>query len=179
MLLAEEYKYIAAFRRYLQTSLKMIPDEVFEISETQETQHIPYIFTSSIQTPSNLLAILLPLLNISSENSIKYAFNNLCVFVEAYAIQNMVVIKFIDSSKGIPSEHLEKIFEPFYRVSKKSSRARGSSGLGLSIVRQLVDRMEGEIKLESKVGSGSTFTVVLPLVPGNGGKPICTQEGSL
>jgi len=61
MLLFSDYQYITAFREYLGTTLDINPDQLFMISTSQETQHVPYIFSSSIQSPADLLAILLPL----------------------------------------------------------------------------------------------------------------------
>lgn len=72
-------------------------------------------------------------------------------------------IEVTDSGVGIPENELNNIFETFRQVDGTTTRLHGGFGLGLSIVRQLVELMHGEIKVESKVGGGSTFTVTLPL----------------
>jgi PAS domain S-box-containing protein len=69
-----------------------------------------------------------------------------------------------DTGVGIPEEAQSYIFDPFRQVDESATREYGGAGLGLSIVKQLIDLMEGEIKLESEVDQGSTFTVVLPLI---------------
>lgn len=70
-----------------------------------------------------------------------------------------------DTGIGIPAEDQEKIFERFYRVDQVRSRAQGGTGLGLSIVKHLVQKLGGEIGVESKLGQGSRFRVVLPKRP--------------
>ena len=70
-----------------------------------------------------------------------------------------------DTGRGIPSEAQSYIFDPFRQIDNPATREHTGSGLGLSIVKQLIALMGGEITLASKVGEGSTFTVVLPLVP--------------
>ena len=67
-----------------------------------------------------------------------------------------------DTGVGIPEDALPHIFERFYRVDKARSRASGGSGLGLSIVRAIVQRNRGEIEVSSRPGEGSTFTVTFP-----------------
>jgi two-component system phosphate regulon sensor histidine kinase PhoR len=69
-----------------------------------------------------------------------------------------------DTGIGIPAEHLDRIFERFYRIDKARSRDLGGTGLGLSIVKHLVSAMSGEVGVESAVGIGSKFSVKLKLV---------------
>jgi hypothetical protein len=70
-----------------------------------------------------------------------------------------------DTGPGISKEDQKYIFEPFRRVDDSITREHMGVGLGLSIVKQLAELMEGEVTLESDIGQGSTFTVILPLTP--------------
>jgi signal transduction histidine kinase len=69
----------------------------------------------------------------------------------------------IDNGFGIESQHLDKIFERFYRVKDDNTRLITGTGLGLPIVKGLVDSLGGFIDVESTPGSGSVFMVTLPL----------------
>ena len=68
-----------------------------------------------------------------------------------------------DTGVGIPEDAIGHIFERFYRVDKARSRKTGGSGLGLSIVRNMVERNQGTIGIESTMGQGSVFTVTFPI----------------
>jgi two-component system phosphate regulon sensor histidine kinase PhoR len=68
-----------------------------------------------------------------------------------------------DTGNGIPSEELPRIFERFYRVDKARSRESGGTGLGLSIVKHAIESQNGSISVTSRLGSGSTFTIHLPV----------------
>lgn len=68
-----------------------------------------------------------------------------------------------DTGIGIPSDQLDKIFERFYRVDVARSRETGGTGLGLSIVSNIVERHGGRVEVESRVGEGSTFSIILPV----------------
>jgi len=68
-----------------------------------------------------------------------------------------------DTGIGIPKEHIPRIFERFYVVDKSRSRQLGGTGLGLSIVKHVVLSYNGEIKVESKVGVGTRFEIILPV----------------
>ena len=73
------------------------------------------------------------------------------------------VIEVSDTGIGIPEENLEMIFSPFQQVDGTLTRKRGGSGLGLSIVKQLAESMDGSVRVESLPGQGSTFIVLLPI----------------
>ncbi|MFM1652138.1 ATP-binding protein [Brevibacillus sp. B_LB10_24] len=89
------------------------------------------------------------------DNSIKYGNVNSTVHVHAFRQQNDMIIKVRDHGTGIPQELLEKVFDPFYRVSSKASRESGSSGLGLAIVKEIVGRHKGRIEINSTLNHGT------------------------
>lgn len=80
-------------------------------------------------------------------------------------VGRFVVIEVSDTGIGIPKEHLPRVFERFYRVDKSHSRASGGTGLGLSIVKHVAMYHEGKVSVESKVGKGTRFVVILPCKP--------------
>ncbi len=100
------------------------------------------------------------------DNAVKYTPPNGHVWVTATdsAATDAVVISIRDDGPGIEARHLPRIFERFYRVDKGRSRDMGGTGLGLSIVKHLVTAMNGEVRVESAPGQGSTFFLSLPKV---------------
>jgi signal transduction histidine kinase len=86
--------------------------------------------------------------------------------VKAEASGDEVAFEVTDTGTGIAPEHLERVFERFYRIDKSRSRggARGGSGVGLAISRALVEAMGGGIRVESPgLGEGATFVFTLPV----------------
>ena len=73
-----------------------------------------------------------------------------------------VVLEIQDFGRGIPKNKLKKIFEPFYQVDSGMDRKFGGAGLGLTIVKGIIEAHGGNIEVESKVGEGTTFRVILP-----------------
>lgn len=82
--------------------------------------------------------------------------------------ENLDKIIVEDTGEGIPAQHLERLFERFYRVDRARSREMGGTGLGLAIVKHLARAHDGEVTVTSELGKGSTFTIELPR---GGGKP--------
>lgn len=98
------------------------------------------------------------------ENAVKYSRIGSEVVVEAEESGGEVAVRVMDQGAGIPSDHLPRIFERFYRVEKSRSRKLGGTGLGLAIVKHVVQAHAGRVEVESTPGEGSTFTVYLPAV---------------
>jgi signal transduction histidine kinase len=96
------------------------------------------------------------------ENGIKYNTPGGKLFVSLRRREDMAILQVRDTGVGIPEDAVGHVFERFYRVDKARSRQTGGSGLGLAIVRSMVERNGGEIRLESKLGEGSVFTVEFP-----------------
>lgn len=115
--------------------------------------------------PGRVRQIVLNLLS----NAIKFsgrsdsrAGGNCCVTIERSA-SNMIEMVVEDDGIGIEEKFLKRLFQPFEQQFGASNRF-GGSGLGLAIVRQLVEKMEGEISVKSKLGQGTEFTVRLPII---------------
>ena len=96
------------------------------------------------------------------DNAIKYSPEGGDVEIRFEAQNGECLIEVVDKGLGIPSSERERIFEKFYRLDPEQRRGVGGSGLGLYICRELVERMNGRIEVESEPGRGSRFTVVLP-----------------
>jgi two-component system phosphate regulon sensor histidine kinase PhoR len=98
------------------------------------------------------------------ENAIKYTPSGGKVSVSAETRGQRTRITVADTGPGIPSEHLPRLFERFYRVDDARSRDIGGTGLGLAIVKHLVLANGGDVSVESESGRGSRFIVTLPRV---------------
>ena len=95
-------------------------------------------------------------------NAVKYSQSPAQVSISMHQNPDEVQISIRDQGVGISPEDLEHIFERFYTVNKAHSRKLGGAGIGLSLVKTIVEKHEGIIQVTSAIGKGSTFTVCLP-----------------
>nr|WP_306428463.1 MULTISPECIES: ATP-binding protein [unclassified Corynebacterium] len=97
-------------------------------------------------------------------NAINYSPTSMPVSVSTKVVNDeLVLIRVIDRGIGIAPEHQDRVFERFFRVDKARSRSTGGTGLGLAIVKHVAANHGGDIKLWSRLGTGSTFTIELPI----------------
>jgi two-component system, OmpR family, phosphate regulon sensor histidine kinase PhoR len=96
------------------------------------------------------------------DNALKHSGATEPIVVRARAEAGGVVLEVADQGRGIAPEHLPRVFERFYRVDRARSRTLGGTGLGLAIVKHIAQAHGGEVRVRSEVGSGTTFTVILP-----------------
>jgi len=99
------------------------------------------------------------------ENALKYGKNGKRIRIGARLLESEVEFTVKDFGPGIASEHLDRIFERFYRVDKARSRESGGTGLGLAIVKHIVLTHGGRIWAVSELGRGAAFHFTLPLAP--------------
>ena len=95
-------------------------------------------------------------------NAIRYTPSGGKIHVRWYAQADHCIFAVSDTGPGIAPEHLPRLSERFYRVDRSRSRETGGTGLGLAITKHVAQRHGGELRIESQVGHGSTFMLVLP-----------------
>lgn len=108
--------------------------------------------TKIIQVITNLIS-----------NAVKFSNENSKVLIELSKKDNNILIVVEDKGQGIPENEINKLFDPFTRTSIKSTDGQRNVGLGLMIVHKIVERHNGKITVESKLGVGSKFIVSLPI----------------
>jgi two-component system, OmpR family, sensor histidine kinase ResE len=96
------------------------------------------------------------------DNAIRHTSEHGSVLISVASKENGLVIKIQDTGSGIPQEDLPFVFERFYKADKARTRGRAGTGLGLAIVKNIVEAHRGKIQVHSKLGEGTTFSILLP-----------------
>lgn len=137
---------------------------VDELSPLLKEKHLTVTVQdlSGIKMTGNRVMIYRAMSNLI-ENAAKYNRDGGMIRVTAEAAEHDIKIKIKDTGIGIPAEDLPHIFEPFYRVDRSRSRAVGGAGLGLSLVRDIVEKHGGKIEIKSIPGEWTEITVVFPV----------------
>lgn len=158
--------------KYDESSIKLKKDNVnisdiicfviFQFSNLAKSRNIKIEYEKkNINLYCDKDKITQALVNILS-NAIRYSNEGSTIFIEERLKDNKVIISIEDQGIGISEEDLKYVFERFYRADKSRTRATGGTGIGLTIVKSIVSSHGGEVKLESKLGEGSKFTIILP-----------------
>ena len=139
---------------------------VFELVEMKAgKKNISLTFDMNYETPIYVRADRDKIQQVLSNlivNSIKYGHPDGTTEVSVEnLIRNKVIVRITDNGEGIPGEHIPRLFERFYRVDKSGSRKEGGSGLGLSIVKHIIEAHGEKIYVESVVDVGSEFSFTL------------------
>lgn len=149
-ILSKTQELIKTFAEQKNITLKInIPDNLPKICGDEETL---------IQAFLNIL-----------DNSIRYNKDGGIVSININLDNENVIVEISDTGIGIPKEELPFIFEQFYQIKGKDRKETNGTGLGLSIVKKIIEAHSGNIRVKSKVGVGSTFSIFLPQV-NKGGK---------
>ncbi len=131
------------------------------ISGSMRNVNIEVICPDDLEAGVNASLLEEALLNLLS-NAVRYSKDGSSVRLGAGMEGKTVKLEVRDTGCGIPREHLPRLFERFYRVEEGRNRDTGGTGLGLAIVKHIVKAHGGTISVESELGEGSTFTILLP-----------------
>jgi signal transduction histidine kinase len=104
------------------------------------------------------------LLVILLDNAMQYTAKGGQIIIDAVVQGNMLILRVQDTGIGIPEDKIQEIFERFNRLDESRNRTDGHAGLGLSIAKWIIEAHRGSIRVESKLGEGSMFIVMLPIV---------------
>lgn len=99
-------------------------------------------------------------------NALRYTYQGGSVTIKLRKIADQLLLQVIDTGRGIPPEFLDKIFDKFVQVKQALDLTPGSVGLGLALVKEIVEMYGGKIIVDSEVGKGSTFSIYLPITEG-------------
>ena len=150
---------------YTHVDVRTLLDKVQKVQQQATTKHVIKLDVKGTLPPlivgdeDKLDQILTNLLN----NAIKYSPNGGDVIIHAKMDKDSLVIGVKDQGLGIPKDHLQKVFERFHRVNNEDNRKIYGTGLGLFLVKHLVDQVHfGKIWVESELGKGSDFIFRIP-----------------
>ena len=101
---------------------------------------------------------------IHLDNALKYTNSKGKVDVSLKRLHNNIILTVTNTGEGIPEDHINKIFDRFYRIDKSRARKSGGYGLGLSIAKAIIDEHNGRIFADSILNVRTTFTVELPVI---------------
>lgn len=149
---------------YLEELLIDILSE-FQLTLEQEKRSVHIeVAPEVVKISSRYDALSRIILNLVS-NALKYSKANTALTIHAYQQEQSIRIDVIDQGQGIRAEDLPLIFKRLYRVEASRNMKTGGHGLGLYIARQLAHQLGGDIAVESQLGKGSCFSLLLPASP--------------
>lgn len=146
---------ISELIRTVEKLLQPLADKKDIVLTIERLNDIPMLFCNKERIEQLIINLV--------DNAIKYTEKGQ-VSVTFSCVQKQLNITVTDTGIGIPSESIPRIFERFYRVDKGRSRKIGGTGLGLSIVKHIILLYKGKINVTSKIGTGSKFEVILPIL---------------
>lgn len=146
--------------------VKTVEDITMSVAKYIEDKNIELIFDTDIEEkvmafdPDKMERIIINLLS----NAVKFTPQGGSIFIDLHDLGDKIIVSVKDTGIGIPEDMKDQIFERFVQVDNSMTRNREGSGIGLSLVKSLVEMHNGNISVSSKPGEGSEFTIEIPAV---------------
>lgn len=151
---------------YRLETIDLLPllDEAFLLFSSDDTKHAFQIHVprSPLSVRADAERIHQVIANLLS-NAVKFSPNGGTITVEAQQREAFVVVEIVDEGIGIAAEMVPQLFRKFFRVDNAATRRIGGTGLGLALVKQIIEAHGGQVWVTSKLGKGSTFSFSLPV----------------
>ncbi|NNC94582.1 MAG: sensor histidine kinase [Chitinophagales bacterium] len=165
LMLISQYESGALELNFSEFDIRKLIVDQFDIFEMQaDLKDIKLKFKKGTTKPVSVYADkkrVTQVLNNLLSNSIKYGNEGGTTSIGIYNMEENILVEVNDNGNGIPKEHLQRLFERFYRVDSSRSRELGGTGLGLSIVKHIIEAHQQTISVRSTVGKGTTFAFSL------------------
>ncbi|MFB3897424.1 MAG: sensor histidine kinase, partial [bacterium] len=145
----------------LRKSIEKIIQTVRPLAEHKGLRLVTNISPEITELVSDARRVEQILLNLLS-NAIKFTDHG-SVTLDCSRVGQTIMVRIIDTGMGIADQDLDKLFKPFSQIDSGTTRTHEGTGLGLSICKKLMDKLNGTIAVQSKLGSGSVFTVTFPI----------------
>lgn len=146
-----------------------VPDIVTKVVAAQKSYTNKHSFEVQLEDPLPMIIADMDkvdqILTNLTNNAVKYSPNGGTITVKGSRLDGIVRFSVQDQGMGIPKDHLGKVFDRFHRIDNRDTRKVGGTGIGLYLVKHLVEAHGGKIWVESEVGQGSEFIFELPLKP--------------
>lgn len=146
----------------LKNTVSLAVDETKELAKKKDIKIKNDVTKYKVKSDSNLLSRLIVIL---LDNAIKYSYKGGVIKIAGREVKGRVYIDIIDEGIGIKASDIDHIFRRFYRADRSRTKGEETNGygLGLSIAAKIAKQLNHEIQVESVIGEGSTFTIVVPL----------------
>ncbi|HLV09321.1 MAG TPA: HAMP domain-containing sensor histidine kinase, partial [Halanaerobiales bacterium] len=102
------------------------------------------------------------IINILTDNAVKYTPENGIITIKLEDLKNKIFMSIENTGEGIDAEYIDRIFDRFYRINKTENKKKSGNGLGLTIAKSILEKIGGEISVESIRGKRTTFYISLP-----------------
>ena len=142
---------------YISTMISKIKKTISILDSKNHT--IKYQIDNNLKIYGSKKEIESAITNLIS-NAIRYTNKNGSISISWGLINGLPIFEVKDNGNGIEKKHINKITERFYRVDADRSRETGGTGLGLSIVKNIINQHNGELKITSNIGKGSSFKLI-------------------
>ena len=144
--------------------ISVVKEVIRDLDDIAKERNVSVSYSGESVVITGVRLLLYEAVSNLVDNGIKYNVENGSVRITVSYDNDEAKIVVRDTGTGIASEHLNRIFERFYRVDRSHSKASGGTGLGLSIVKHAVQYHGGKVEIESEPGQGTEITLIFPLI---------------